>query len=208
MSEYHKIQSIYKRDMENKGKKLIEGQWTLPEFEYLACNPWVFTEKVDGTNIRVIYHDGTVTFGGRTDNAHIPAPLVSRLNEKFLPPEKLAEVFNEGQAVLYGEGYGPKIQNGGKYRQDQDFVLFDVRVGDWWLRREDVEGIADKLGLDVVPIVDVGTLFDAVELVRGGYQSAWGPFQAEGLVARPQVELKTRGGHRIIAKIKCRDFQS
>ena len=85
MTEYHKIQSIFKRDMTSKRKTLIEGEWTLPEFEYLAGNTWIFTEKVDGTNIRVIFKDGGVTFGGRTDDAQIPAQLVTRLNERFLP---------------------------------------------------------------------------------------------------------------------------
>lgn len=207
MSEYHKIQSIFKRDMNSKQKTLIEGQWTLPEFEYLANNIWTFTEKVDGTNIRVIFNDAVITFGGRTEDAQIPAQLVARLNERFLPlAEKLAEMF-EGGAVLYGEGYGAKIQKcGGNYRQDQDFVLFDVKCGEWWLQRADVEDIAGKLGIDVVPIIGEGTLHDAIAQAKTGIKSTWGDFQAEGIVARPKTELKTRSGHRLIAKIKCRDF--
>ena len=208
VSEYHKIQSIFKRDMTSKRKTLIEGDWTLPEFEYLANNVWVFTEKVDGTNIRVIFKDGGVTFGGRTDDAQIPAQLVTRLNERFLPlATKLGEVFANGSAVLYGEGYGAKIQKvGGNYRSDQDFVLFDVKVGEWWLQRADVEDVAANLGLDVVPIIGEGTLHDAVAKAKTGIRSTWGDFQAEGIVARPKTELKTRSGHRLIAKIKCRDF--
>lgn len=208
MSEYHKIQSIFKRDMTSKRKTLIEGDWTLPEFEYLANNVWVFTEKVDGTNIRVIFKDGGVTFGGRTEDAQIPAQLVTRLNERFLPmAAKLAEVFQDGSAVLYGEGYGAKIQKGGgNYRPDQDFVLFDVKCGDWMLQRADVEDVATKLGIDVVPIIGEGTLHDAVTRAKAGICSTWGDFKAEGIVARPKTELKTRSGHRLIAKIKCRDF--
>lgn len=207
MSEYHKIQSIFKRDMTSKRKTLIEGDWTLPEFEYLAGNVWVFTEKVDGTNIRVMLQDGGITFGGKTDSAQIPAQLVARLNERFLPlAAKMQEVFG-CDACLYGEGYGAKIQKGGgNYRQDQDFVLFDVKVGDWWLQRADVEDVAAKLGLDVVPIIGEGTLHDAVAHAKAGIRSTWGDFQAEGIVARPKTELKTRSGHRLIAKIKCRDF--
>ena len=208
MSEYHKIQSIYKRDMTSVRKTLIEGAWTLPEFEYLAGNTWTFTEKVDGTNIRVIFKDGTVTFGGRTEDAQIPAQLVGRLNERFLPlAAKLCEVFPNGAAVLYGEGYGAKIQKGGgNYRADQDFVLFDVRVAMWWLQRDDIEDVAQRLGLDVVPVIGEGTLQDAVAKAKAGIRSAWGDFQAEGIVARPKTELLTRAGHRLIAKIKCRDF--
>lgn len=208
MSEYHKIQSIFKRDMTSKRKTLIEGDWTLPEFEYMAGNVWTFTEKVDGTNIRVIFKDGSITFGGRTEDAQIPAQLVARLNERFLPlAAKLGEVFPDGAAVLYGEGYGAKIQKGGgNYRADQDFVLFDVRVGQWWLQRADVHDVAQKLGLDVVPIIGEGTLHDAVAWAKRGIRSTWGDFEAEGIVARPKTELMTRGGQRLVAKIKCRDF--
>lgn len=208
MTEYHKIQSLFKRDMASKRKNLIEGAWTLPEFEYLAGNRWTFTEKVDGTNIRVVADaTGAVTFGGRTDNAQIPAPLVARLNERFLPlVATLAAKFADG-VVLYGEGYGAKIQKGGgNYRPDQDFVLFDVRVGPWWLQRADVEDVAQTLGLDVVPVIGEGTLNDAITLCKDGIRSTWGDFEAEGIVARPKTELATRSGHRIITKVKCRDF--
>ena len=138
MNEYHKIQTVFKRNMTNKGK-IIDGAWTLPELEFLADNTWVFTEKVDGTNIRVMLKDGIVTFGGKTDSAQIPAQLVTRLNERLLPlANKMQEVFG-CDVCLYGEGYGAKIQKiGGNYRADQDFILFDVKVGEWWLQRADV----------------------------------------------------------------------
>lgn len=209
MSEYHKIQTIFKRDMTSRRKTLLEGDWTTPEFEYLANNPWVFTEKVDGTNIRVRWCGyGKMTFAGKTDAAHIPTDLVTRLNDRFLPQrDRLAEIFPDRTATLYGEGYGAKIQKGGgNYRTDQDFVLFDVKVGDWWLQRADVEDVAAKLGLDVVPVIGEGTLHDAVAMAKDGIGSTWGDFHAEGIVARPKVELKTRAGHRLIAKIKSRDF--
>lgn len=210
MSEYHKIQTIYKRDMAHPHKLLIEGEWSRPEFEYLANNVWTFTEKVDGTNIRVSVAPGrALVLGGRTDAAQLHARLVARLNSIFLPQEALlASMFTEG-AVLYGEGYGAGIQKAGvNYRQDKDFVLFDVRVGKWWLNRADVEGVAFALGLDVVPVIGAGTLHDAVALAKAGIGSTWGDFEAEGIVARPRVELQNRAGDRIIAKIKCRDFKA
>jgi hypothetical protein len=216
MKEYHKIATVYLRDPETNHKKLLDGQFAHPAFEYLALNEWIFTEKVDGTNIRVMISDYRendaaygISFGGKTDAASIPANLTQRLQERFMTIEqrqKLAEVFPSG-ACLYGEGYGAKIQKGGgNYRQDQDFVLFDVKVGDWWLERGNVEDVASKLGLDVVPIIGKGTLPEMIRKASGGFPSQWGPFQAEGIVARPACELVTRNGQRIITKIKQRDF--
>lgn len=210
MKQYHKIQTVFKRDMENNGKTLLEGQYSLPEFEFLVNNQWTFTEKVDGTNIRIMWKDGSVQFGGKSDNASIPAKLVERLRERFPDDSSFNSAFSgcDGDVCLYGEGYGPKIQKGGgNYRNDQDFVLFDVKIGDWWLQRSDVEDVAKKMDLDIVPILGSGTLTECIEMVRGGLQSTWGEFQAEGIVARPATELFTRGGQRIITKIKCRDFK-
>src|SRR5215216_2769633 len=136
MSKYHKIDTMFKRDMDNGGK-IIFGDWAVPELEYLKDNQWQFTEKVDGTNIRIYFRaGGGLSYGGRTDNAQIPAVLISRLNELFYSEQdKLQQVFPDGEVVLYGEGYGAKVQGGGKYRDTADFVLFDVKVGDWWLKR-------------------------------------------------------------------------
>ncbi|MCU0748114.1 MAG: RNA ligase family protein [Akkermansiaceae bacterium] len=207
MNEYHKIQTVFKRDMTNKGKTLLMEEYSLPEFEFLKDCPWVFTEKVDGTNIRVILEEGRLRFGGRTNNAQIQITLIEQLRHIFEPQlSKLVEIFPAG-ACLYGEGYGAKIQkHGGQYGPNQDFVLFDVKIGDWWLERFNVEDIAAKLGIRVVPIIGEGTLADLVETTRKGIRSQWGDFLAEGIVARPKLELRTRNNTRIITKLKTSDF--
>ena len=205
MSEYHKIQSIWHRDPGTKFTTFIEGAWSMAEFGYLADCAWSFTEKVDGTNIRLIWDGARATVGGRTDNAQIPTFLLTSL-EPYL--ERLPQAFGETPAVVYGEGFGAKIQKGGgNYLADRaDFVAFDARVGGVWLHRDDVEDVSDKLGCPVAPIIGGGTLDAAVAMCQAGFTSNWGSFQAEGIVARPEVELLTRRGARIITKIKCRDF--
>lgn len=220
MREYHKIKTVYLRDPETKFKTLLSGQFALSEFEYLKDNVWIWTEKVDGTNIRVMWNGDKVVFGGKTDNAQIPVFLLYKLQELFEETsrkELLKETFTDKKTgelmddvCLYGEGYGAKIQKGGgNYIPDGvDFILFDVKIGDWWLQRKDVVDIADKLNLKVVPIIGKGTLDEAVQLASDGFNSEWnGDFLAEGLVMRPEVELKTRSGHRIITKIKHKDFK-
>uniref|UniRef100_A0A6H1Z9I5 Putative RNA ligase n=1 Tax=viral metagenome TaxID=1070528 RepID=A0A6H1Z9I5_9ZZZZ len=207
MREYHKIQTIFKRDPETNFKSLVEGDFSLPELEFLKNNEWVFTEKVDGTNIRVIFDGEQIVFGGKTDNAQIPVSLLQSLIGLFLPHVGLfKELFSDG-VCLYGEGYGAKIQKGGgNYRRDQSFVLFDIKIGEWWLQRSDIEDIAQKLKVDVVPIIGTGTLLEMVGKARSGFNSAWGNFFAEGIVARPGIELRARNGSRIITKIKHKDF--
>jgi hypothetical protein len=213
MKEYHKINSMFKRDMENKGKMLF-NEWTLPEFEYLKNNQWIFTEKVDGTNIRVMFDGNEIKFGGKTDNAQLHMDLVKRLEDLFKPQlELFKETFpkkddeEELEVCFYGEGYGAGIQKGGCYKDTKDFVLFDIKIGDLWLQRKDVEELSTKFGIEVIPIVGEGTLLDAINMVKKGFNSKWGDFLAEGIVARPKVELRTRRGDRMITKIKHCDFK-
>ena len=209
MKEYHKIQTVFKRDPITKYKTLLFGEYSIPEFEYLQNNIWQFTEKVDGTNIRIGIKDKQLVIKGRTDNAQIPTFLLATLMNMF-DPNKLMDIFEENTDVcLYGEGYGAKIQKGGgNYKSNgTDFVLFDVRINEWWLKNEDVNSIANQLGIGVVPTIGCGTLADMVEMARQGITSKWGNFPAEGIVARPSIELATRSGHRIITKIKTKDFR-
>ena len=221
-NKYHKILSLFKRNMAGD-KKFIIGDWSTPELEYLKDNQWVFTEKVDGTNIRIIWNGKDVVFGGRSDNAQIPTPLIMELDKLFKrmePRQKLAEVFPQGldrnlvsidelNVVLYGEGYGARIQKGGgNYIPDGvSFVLFDVAINGLYLERNNVEDIANKLDLDIVPIIGQGTLDEAIEMTKKGFKSQWGDFIAEGIVARPKTEMRTRRGDRIITKVKYIDFQ-
>lgn len=200
---YHKIQSVFRRD--DRGRFQL-GEWSRDHLGYLANCPWEWTEKVDGTNIRIgIDVAGTYRVGGRTDRAQLPITLLEAIESLQLEGKLRAQI--DGPVTLYGEGYGARIQKGGgNYRPDQSFVLFDVQVGHWWLRREDVEDLARKLGLDIVPLRGRGTLYEAIRMAIPGIRSEWGDFQAEGLVCRPEVPLFTRSGQRVIVKVKTTDF--
>lgn len=203
--DYLKINTVFKRDERNV---IVPGDWSSDEFEYLANAPWKWTEKVDGTNIRVHWNGENVTVGGRTDNAQVPTFLIEALGFLNHPP-LWSETFPDSSNVtVYGEGYGPKIQKGGQYRADCSLIVFDVRVGDWWLKDDDVRDVAQKLGLDVVPTFGTMTLNEAVDAVRSeSVKSHWDGAQIEGLVGRPAVDLYTRKGDRIVAKVKVKDFR-
>ena len=49
--QYHKIETLFERS--ETTKRLIEGKFRNPAIEYLQNNQWQFTEKVDGTNVRI-----------------------------------------------------------------------------------------------------------------------------------------------------------
>lgn len=209
MIEYHKIEGLYARDMEGS-KKLIEGKFRNPAVEYLKDSVWQFTEKIDGTNISVCWDGHKVTFNGRTDKAQIPAHLVNYLNATFGTSEAeqiFEEKFGETPVILFGEGYGPKIQSGGAYRSDVSFILFDVLISGNWQPRESIEDIAKSFGIDVVPIIFEGTIQEGVDFVKTNPKSTIGTAMMEGLVGRPKVEMRDRCGKRVIVKIKVNDFK-
>ena len=214
MTEYHKINTIFQRDIEGT-KKLVEGSFQNEAVQFIADKPWVWTEKVDGTNIRVFWDGHKVSFGGRTDKAQIPAVLINKLNEYFggeTNAQLFEQTFGEREVMICGEGYGAKINGGGTYMEDGtsvDFIMFDLKIGANWQPRESVERCAKTFGVEVVPIVGVGTLFEAVEYIKTNPKSVIGPktHEMEGIVCRPVVELNDRSHNRLIVKIKWEDFK-
>lgn len=206
-TEYHKIWSPYRRHTSGPNRnKFDEGTWARAEFQELANCSWWWTEKVDGTNVRIIWDGHKPRFGGRTDDAQMPVALLDVLTDMFTE-ELLEQQFGRNAAVLYGEGYGAKIQKGGgNYRPDPGFVLFDVLVDGWWLLPHSVEDVANSMGIDVVPHVMVGNVKAAIAKVLAGLKSHWGDFPAEGLVGRPHMGLMGRDGDRLMMKIKAKDF--
>ena len=211
MKEYIKIETPFERDVDGT-KKLIEGKFRNETIEYLKDNVWQFTEKIDGTNISIVWDGHTISFHGRTERAQIPPHLLKKLYELFggdVNEELFEQKFGEMPVILYGEGYGIGIQKGGDYRSDVSFILFDVYLPEssLWLKRDSVEDIAKTFGIDTVPIIMEGTIEDAVEFVKTKPNSTIGTAKMEGLVGRPKIELKDRAGKRVIVKIKVKDFE-
>jgi hypothetical protein len=215
--EYMKINTMWKR--EPRTGLVIPGEFALPEFEYLAGLLWHWTEKVNGMNLRLHWDGSSVTVGGRTDDAMLPAMLYQALSPLVTDTGRWRAAFpwEPVDVTVCGEAYGAGIHGGGKYRPDQGMTVFDVRVGDWWLRPDDIADVAAKLDLEPVPFVGSYSLWDAWNLITGGHHhrgtdigkplaSAWPGVPVEGIVGTPEVELRGRGGERLITKIKVADY--
>ncbi len=209
MTTYNKIETLFNRDMEGS-KRLIEGDYRNEAVKFIKDLTWQFTEKIDGTNIRIMWDGHNITYGGRSERANIPAHLMNKLIELFGNDETeqlFEQIFGEKEVVFFGEGYGAKIQSGGLYRPDVSFILFDVMINGNYQPRSVVEATANQFGLEIVPIIFEGSLGEGVEYVKTKPMSTIGKAPMEGLVARPKVELQDRCGNRLIVKIKVKDFE-
>lgn len=207
MKEYLKINNIFKFD--EKYRNIVGMTET---YETLKNITWEGTEKVDGTNIRVHWDGHRIEFAGRTDKAEIPKDLLKVLTDLFLTQEMeyvFEQLFEDKDVILYGEGYGAKIQSGGDYSQEPKFILFDVEIDGFYLSRANVNDIANKLGLDKVPVVFTGTLEDAIDFVGKHNASTIGngKHEMEGLVLQPKdVILYDSKKHPLKCKCKYRDM--
>jgi ATP-dependent RNA circularization protein (DNA/RNA ligase family) len=207
--EYEKINTLWKRDNTRKNV-IMPDHFSMEEFK--SVKDWLVTEKIDGTNIRVIYNKDGVRFAGRTDKAIIPEQLLSLLEETFTE-NKMAQVFDlekSNEIILYGEGYGPKIQKGGgNYRKEQSFILFDIRIDGIWLKWSDVDEYAYKLRIDNVPVFGRGTIDDIIRLLlTQPYSLIEGSDRiVEGFVCRSDPLFLDRFGRRVIWKIKIKDYE-
>lgn len=115
LKKYEKIETIYLRD--EKTQRLIEGRFRNKTVEFLKDITWDFTEKIDGTNIRIYWDGHKVSYHGRTENASIPSELMNKLISLFggeVDEEIFEQRFGENEVILFGEGYGNKIQACGK----------------------------------------------------------------------------------------------
>lgn len=236
MLAYPKIDTVYERTEDFRIPALPQER-ALRRVEFSIPSRWLVTEKIDGTNIRIPFStkadaapNGDSTYvgvRGRTDAAQIPPFLLTFLQETFTQ-EKLVLCFDPDiTGILFGEGYGARIQKGGgNYRSDVSFRLFDVVIFGQsvtrdpsegkarWLNWHDVEGVAAKLGIMTVPVVAyMATLAQAIQLVEEGLgsvvaeeENARIDINAEGVVARTDPLLFDRRGHRLMWKLKECDF--
>lgn len=216
MADYDKINTLFKRD--ETTKHIIVEEYTFSYFKMLENIKWECTEKIDGTNIHVDIdwrseNEWDISYHGRTERADIPQHLLAKLHEMFdnFKPHSVFTFKEPVKIEIFGEGYGAKIQKGGNYISDGvDFILFDVRINNMWLLRKNLEDIADKIGIKIVPLVGYMTLSGAIEYVKKGFVSNISEnreYKAEGLVLKTPEGLLDRQGKRIITKLKTVDFE-
>ncbi len=227
---YYKINTLFERHP--KTKKILQDKFCCPEFE--SISRWLVTEKINGTNIRIHYSKEAkkVTFGGRTDNAQIPAKLYTYLSEKFTF-EHIEECFMDAKEVMiFGEGFGNNIQcnPGAKfsmYGEDVKFNMFDIWVDGWWIKPFTSQVIAGLLRCPNVPYLhrendeQFWTVEQIIDFVKSKPESERGNGVMEGIVAKSFPQMMFRDPPMVSSdpllyadyhipitfKLKVRDFE-
>lgn len=153
----------------------------------------VFTPKKDDSN-KILY----------TSPTDPDKPFVMKAGKALVELEEVP-------IYIYGEYYGKGIQKcGARYRNDNDFVVFDIQQQGWWLPKEMRDNICQKLDLHQVPFIGYLTLDEAEKMVTKGFptlEHAEDPtLIEEGIVARPKIPFKNARGNRVIVKIKHCDY--
>lgn len=226
MHEYGKTENVFTRNPDTH--KLNVGELRVPEFDQIKT--WLVTEKIDGTNMRVLLryvsddNEGTVSIEvrGRSDRANTPHDLkdwiTNTLHENtaglFAYIESLTGNDPNIGVCFYGEGYGPGIQQGGGYAPRKEMRIFDVTTTDletggvWWRPWSEVERAAEFCGIKTVPLLErAETLDSIVENIEGGFHSQLSSsVQAEGVVCRTDPYLFTWDHKRVMFKAKVKDF--
>jgi ATP-dependent RNA circularization protein (DNA/RNA ligase family) len=161
---------------------------------------WHVSEKIDGTNVRVHWSPLTeeINFYARTDNGCLPSHLVNFLTKKFTP-HSLGHITKD--AIIFGEGYGFKIQNGTIYSKIPDvrFACFDILIDNYWCEQHTVEVICEKAGIDVAPKYAYLTI-DEINDTKDRESILFPGNKPEGVILKS--DLYDRSGSRITYKIK------
>ena len=211
--KYVKINTIWKRD---KRGKIIPCEYSKAEIPNIKM--WHLSEKIHGTNSRVTFErknkQEKLLFGGKTDDAQISVHLLYHLQDTFKIEDfkRIWDGTEDTEIILFGEGYGARIQKGGgRYRDDASFILFDVWIDGWWLEPHNVKDIAHKLKIDYVPELGIMTEEEAISIVENQQPiskiSQDRTLVAEGIVARAYPMVLFRDGTPAMWKLKVRDFK-
>lgn len=224
--KYQKIQNVFKRSAETKG--IDPYKWGNEAIAFLINAQWIVQEKIDGTNVRVIWDGNRVSFGSKNtlETANLPGRLREHLEAEYGTKEfeyLIEQTFGDTPITLYGEGYGHKIQSGAGYFPDEPegknaFIGFDVRVGRQYLAPDQTQDVLAKLGVPMVyQLPETRTIPELIAEMTNAINSAGEGEPAiahegtdkeiEGFILRSAYPLFDHRGNRVITKVILEDVR-
>lgn len=180
---------------------------------YTNIKQWVIQEKIEGMNMSVVVDPAseTLELRGRTtatdyDFTKVDLPSRESLIESL-------DIKEGAKIILFGELCGGGIQKE-RYFEKPTFVLFDVQYVSefhmFYLDPEAIPEVAKSCGLKSVPILGMTeNMIDSKESLEGWITNSLitSSVKAEGIVAKPRIEVNDKFGERIIYKTRYAHFQ-
>lgn len=185
--------------------------------DILDLKTLVVTEKIHGTNVRVMFdeEDGLVV-GSRNNIIYKDGERPSTDGFGFVKwlheDDRWEELKLFPEHIFYGEFHGPGIQKGVKYSEEKDFRVFDIRnASGGFVSWGEVESICKLVNFKTVPVIMMGKVtidslektmdFPSVVAVLNGLEpspeNTW-----EGVVVKPYQPERDHRGNWIRAKYK------
>ena len=189
---------------------------------------WVVTEKVHGANFSFwVYKD---LESGKIDIKCAKRSGWIEDDEKFFNYRPVLEKYRDSlerlyyhlsgthalnEVVVFGELYGGNIQSGMCYKDDQDFIAFDMKIDGVVRTKTTSFDILNSFEIPTTPIIGV---FDSLEkalmvnesfdslLIRDGFSGVDQHKEAEGVVIEPNTPVFEPNGSRIYLKKKTKRF--
>lgn len=225
-TRYPKTYNLWKRFENPPEMRGVMDRSKLSMPELGAVDSWHVTEKIDGTNIRIMLRPGNnkqhpwrVDFFTRkgTDKNITQSGAKKYLTDTFT----LENIFRavdvdklepKTMVVMYGELYGPGIQKGGgNYGSSIEYALFDVLIDDWWLEPRVVQSMAEKMEIRYPPVIWEDVTKEKIISFVGfsDVGSLLSPdHEMEGVVARASPTMLFRGSRSPIKfKLKFADMK-
>lgn len=122
---------------------------------------------------------------------------------------KFAEKASPHSVTIFGEAYGGKMQGmSATYGPTLKFIVFEVRIGNYWLDVPKAEAYANEFGLEFVPYKRIPATIEAINAERDAdsiqaIRNGMGPgHKREGIVLRPIIEFVYQGENGVTIRSK------
>ena len=179
-------------------------------YKAFAGKPYYITTKMDGTSMTVYNKNGDSGVCGRNENYKDTVDCKYwSVAKSYGLPQKLVDMGLN--IAIQGEFCGHGIQKNRLRLMQPKFYVFDIVNLDTneYVNFEELKKYVEMLGLDMVPIEEVGenfnyTLEELLEKARGKYESG---LDKEGIVVRPtEVGRDSLVQRRLSFKVLNNDF--
>ena len=215
---YPPVSPLFQLDYQGK---YIETAYTNRVFEKLINYEWLLTEKLDGFHVSIIYDgraDDISIFSKYPNRDSVPNEIVVYIQRIFNKKNinKIRHIYGiDYRLYMYGIFCGGRYSERVDYRISPKLFVFDVAIKhrdaiETWLDWNDIELIAEILGIRTVPQLGLADIPTIVDFVKNGFQSYItddNSVSALGVVAKTEPLMLDKYAKRIMFELETEKFK-